>query len=145
MRSPRPTRWLPAGTVPGRATGQDNCCLAHAILQQVDLSPAGTPGGAWADEVRRSVAARAALVADDPSVADGGFLTLAEHWWLLLIALGKDPAEYRVTCYTPQHGGEAHGDGPRELRLYNGDYAHYVPLVSAPVPQPAVRAPKRRR
>ena len=44
-----------------------------------------------------------------------GYLALAERWALILSAMGKDPAAYRVACHTPAHGGEQQGH-PRRAR-----------------------------
>ncbi len=115
-------------------------------MQLVSPSPADTPGGAWADEVRRCREARRALRRQDASIG-AGYLSLADWWQPILAYLDVDPTVYTVRCYTPGHGGEYHGHGPTVLHLWNGSYTHYEPCTPTPAPAPAAARPaaKRRR
>ncbi len=137
---------LPAGLVAGAATGSGNNCLVHSLMQLVSPSPTDTPGGAWADEVRRCREARTALRLQDASIRTD-YLSLADWWQPILTYLDVDPTTYTVRCYTPEHGGEHHGHGPTVLHLWNGSYTHYEPVTPAPAPAPAAARPaaKRRR
>ena len=70
--------WAPPGMIRGKATGLDNSCLVHTLMQLVSPSAPGTPGGVWEDEERRSVEIRHALEVAEPSLRRG-YLTLARH------------------------------------------------------------------
>ena len=113
----------------GTATGKRNSCLVHTLMQLVAPSAPDTPGGMWADEVRRSIEIRGVLAAMDPLLSAGhGYLSLALHWRPILIALEKNPADFRVVCYTSTHGREEDGDGSRVLSMFNHAFSHYDPL-----------------
>ena len=116
----------PPGMTKGSATGKQNTCLIHTLMQLVH------PGGAWEDEERRCVLIRSALEADFPMLRStraktNPFLTFALHWRPVLTALGVNHEDYQVVCYTP-HGPEWHGDGRKILNLWNGSFDHYEPL-----------------
>ena len=116
----------PSGMQKGSATGDDNTCLIHTLMQLV------RPGGVWADDVRQCILIRRAMEVEFPmlrsnSVETNPFLTFALHWQPVLTALGVDYEDYRVVCYTP-HGPERYGGGRKILSLWNGSYDHYEPL-----------------
>ena len=116
----------PPGMHRGLATGSQNTCLIHTLMQLV------YPDGVWQDEVRRSILIRRQLEATDPMlrstpVEQRPYLTFELHSRPVLTALGVRHEDFRVVCYTP-HGAEHHGDGERVLSLWNEAFSHYVPL-----------------
>jgi hypothetical protein len=76
--------------------------------------------------MRRSIKIRRVLEVADPLLSDG-YLTLALHR-PIIIELEKNPDDFRVVCYTPQHGAEQDSDGSQELSLWLRAFSHYEPL-----------------
>ena len=69
----------------------------------------------------------------DPSIKMPVRGCLDLGWWEDIVrALHKNPNDYNIECYAPQHGYDPCGDGVIPLALYNaGDY-HFVPLFPKP-------------
>jgi hypothetical protein len=116
----------PPGMQMGSATGSQNTCLIHTLMQLVH------PGGVWHDEVRHRILIRRQLEEEYPLLRTtpaetNPYLTFELHWKPVLTALGVNHEDFQVVCYTPL-GPERHGNGRHVLSLWNERFSQYVPL-----------------
>ena len=108
---------LPEGYTKGVASGVECNCLIDSLAQLIH--PAWTAAGRQraATKIRKTL----------PGVSHGNFLDLRSHWRRVVRGLGKNPRDYRILAYSPL-GPQACGAGGTTLRLYNENFAHFVPL-----------------
>ena len=111
---------LPDNLVAGESTTKGNNCLIHSLLQAASSEVYAASNDAERDDIikRRHEQicdqARAHL-AFRYNCPESAFLELDAWWARILETLGRNPADYTITCDTAAHGAVHCGRGEKKL------------------------------